>query len=145
MRQTGTSGTHGLCWHTGPVFMKPLSTHHFLSREVQLPIDDMYGLPGQPVNAPLYVKELRKLMSEAYDWVRNHLSSEQRRHKQLYDMKVAGNPFTIGSIVWLHNPVVPRGQSKKLHTFWKCPYTCVNVQGNCVYKIKHDTPPKSAF
>ena len=55
-------------------------------REVQLPINVMYGLPadiGQPVNAPLYVKELRKLMSEAYDWVRNHLSSEQRRHKQL--------------------------------------------------------------
>ena len=48
-------------------------------REVQLSIDVMYGLPagtGQSVNAPLYVKELRKWMSEAYDRVRNHLSSE---------------------------------------------------------------------
>lgn len=49
-------------------------------REVQLPIDVMYGLPagtGQPVNAPLYVKELRKWMSEAYDQVRNHLLSRE--------------------------------------------------------------------
>ena len=41
-------------------------------REVQLPIP---AGTGQPVNAPLYVKELRKWMSEAYDQVRNHLSS----------------------------------------------------------------------
>ena len=75
----------------------------------------MHGLPGQPVNAPLYmymyVKELRKWMTEAYDRVRNHLSSVQRRHKQLYDTKLAGNPFTIGNKVWLHacNSVVPMG------------------------------------
>ena len=44
-------------------------------------------------------------MSEAYEWVRSHISSEQRRHKQLYDVTVAGKP---GSKVWLNNPVVPR-------------------------------------
>ena len=108
-------------------------------QEVQLPIDVMYGLPSgteQPANVPLIVKDLRKWMSEAYERVRNHLSSEQRRHKQLYDVKVAGKPFTRGSNVWLNNPVVPRGQSKKLHRFWKGPYTVMDVWDNCVYKIK---------
>ena len=83
-------------------------------REVQLPIDVMYGLPAgaeQPVNVPFFVKELRRWMNEAYERVRSHLSSEQRRHRQLYDVKVAGNPFTRGSKVWLNNPVVPRGRS----------------------------------
>ena len=67
----------------------------------------------------LYVKELR--LSEAYERVRQHLSAEQKRHKQLYDTKVAelaGNPFVKGSKVWLHNAAVPRGHSKKLHRFW---------------------------
>ena len=80
-------------------------------------------------------------MSEAYEWVRSHLSSEQRRHMQIYDVKVAGKPFTSGSKVWLHNPVVPRGQSKKLHRFWKGPYTVVDVWDNHVYKIKQDADP----
>eukprot|EP00731_Ephydatia_muelleri_P019467 Em0012g292a len=77
-------------------------------REVQLPIDVMYGLPActeQPVNVPLFVKDLRKWMSEAYERVRSHLSSEQRRHKQIYDVKVAGKPFTRGSKMWMEkNP-----------------------------------------
>ena len=113
-------------------------------REIQLPIDVMYGLPActkQPVNVPLFVKDLRKWMSEAYERVRRHLSSEQRRHKQIYDVKVAGKPFTRGSKVWLNNPVVPRGQSKQLHRFWKGPYTVVDVWDNCVYKIKQDAVP----
>ena len=107
--------------------MKPTKYTSFslmFGREVQLPIDVMYGLPActeQPVNVPLFVKDLRKWMSEAYERVRSHLSSEQRRHKQIYDVKVAGKPFTRGSKVWLNNPVVPRGQSKKLHRFWKGP------------------------
>ena len=115
--------------------------------EVQLPIDVMYGLPAgteHPANVPLFVKELRKWMSEAYERVRSHLSYEQRRHKQLYDVKVAvkaGKLFISGSKVWLNNPVVPRGQSKKLHRFWKGPYTVVDVLDNCVYKIKQDAVP----
>ena len=43
--------------------------------------------------------------------------------------------------MWLNNPVVPRGQSKKLHRFWKGPYTVVDVWDDCVYKIKQDAVP----
>ena len=113
-------------------------------REVQLPIDVMFGLPtgsGQCTNVPAYVKELRMWLSEAYERVRLHLSAEQKRHKQLYDTKVAGNPFVKGDKVWLHNAAVPRGHSKKLHRFWKGPYTVVDVLNNNVYKIKQDVSP----
>ena len=109
-------------------------------REVQLPINVMYGLPActdQPLNVPLFVKGPEESMSEVYERVRSHLSSEQIRRKQIYDVKVAGKPFTRGSKVWLNNPVVPMGQSKKLHRLWKGPYTVVDVWDNCVYKIKH--------
>eukprot|EP00731_Ephydatia_muelleri_P035359 Em0116g11a len=45
-------------------------------REVQLPIDVMFGLPtgsGQPTNVPVYVKELRKWLSEAYERLKPYL------------------------------------------------------------------------
>ena len=96
---------------------------------------------GQPTNVPVYVKELQKWLSEAYERVRQHLSAEQKRHKLLYDTKVAGNPFVKGDKVWLHNAAVPRGYSKKLHRFWKGSYTVVDVLDNCVYKIKQDASP----
>ncbi len=113
-------------------------------REVQLPIDVMFGLPtdsGQSTDVPAYVKELRMWLNEAYERVRQHSSVEQKRHKQLYDTKVAGNPFVKGDKVWLHIAAVPRGHSKKLHRFWKGPYTVMDVLSNCVYKIKQDTSP----
>ena len=81
-------------------------------RVVQLPIDVMFGLPtgsGQSTNVLTYVSELRKWLNEAYERVRQHLSAEQKRHKQLYDTKVAGNPFAKGAKVWLHNATVPCG------------------------------------
>ena len=78
-------------------------------REVQLPIDVMFGLTtgsGQSINVPayMYVKELRMWLSEAYKRV---LFAEQKRHKQLYDTKVAGNPFVKGDKVCLYNAAVP--------------------------------------
>ena len=54
---------------------------------------------------------------------------------------MAGNPFVKGDKVWLHNAAVPRGHSKKLHRFWKGPYTVVDVLNNNVYKIKQDVTP----
>eukprot|EP00731_Ephydatia_muelleri_P008580 Em0004g918a len=112
-------------------------------REVQLPIDVMFGLPtgsGQPTNVPVYVKELRKWLSEAYN-VYDSTFLLSRKDINLYDTKVAGNPFVKGDKVWLHNAAVPRGYSMKLHRFWKGPYTVVDVLNNCVYKIKQDASP----
>ena len=37
---------------------------------------------------------------------------------------------------------IPRGQSRKLHRFWKGPYTVVDVWDNCEYKIKQDAVPQ---
>ena len=60
-------------------------------REVQLPIDVMFGLPtgsGQCTNVPAYVKELRMWLSEAYERVRLHLSESEDEN---YGMLVVRN------------------------------------------------------
>eukprot|EP00731_Ephydatia_muelleri_P037077 Em0391g6a len=71
-------------------------------REVQLPIDIMFG---KPLSVPTtstseYARALEQRLVAAYEHVREHLGIEQRRHKQLYDRK---------------------GHSKKLHAIGKAP------------------------
>ena len=54
---------------------KHTSLSLMFGREVQLPIDVLYGLRAgtrQPVNAPLYIKELRKWMCEDCNWMKDH-------------------------------------------------------------------------
>ena len=112
-------------------------------REVQLPIDVMFGKPpGMSTASTLeYAKVLEQRLAEAYDLVRHNLGVEQHRHKQLYDRKVEGKPYKEGEMVWLYCPAVPRGLSKKLHACWKGPYTITKVYDNGVYQIKWNLPP----
>ena len=59
----------------------------------------------------------------------------------MYRKKVHGDQFDQGDLVWLHNPVVPRGQSRKLHCPWTGPFKVVKRLSDAVYRIQ-DTRPK---
>ena len=112
-------------------------------REVQLPIDIMFGKPlgVTTTSTSEYARALEQRLVAAYEHVREHLGIEQRRHKQLYDRKVAGKPYKEGDSVWLYCPAVPQGHSKKLHACWKGPYTVAKVYKKGVYQIKWNLPP----
>ena len=88
---------------------------------MQLHTDVMFGKPpGMSTASTLkFAKMLVQLLTEAYDHVRQHLGTEQKRHKQLYDHSVEGKPFKEGEMVWLYCPAVPQGLSKKLNAYWK--------------------------
>ena len=111
-------------------------------REVQLPIDIMFGKPlGVTTTSTLeYARALEQRLVAAYEHVREHLGIEQRRHKQPYDRKVEGKPYKEGDSVWLYCPAVPQGHSKKLHACWKGPYTVAKVYEKGVYQIKWNLP-----
>ena len=64
------------------------------------------------------------------------------RQKELYDRKVHGEKFTVGQLVWLCNPVVPRGNSRKLHTPWVGPYKVVKCISETVYRIQDSRAPR---
>ena len=112
-------------------------------REVQLPIDIMFGKPlgVTATSTSEYARALEQRLVAAYEHVREHLGIEQRRHKQLYDRKVEGKPYKEGDSVWLYCPAVPQGHSKKLHACWKGPYTVAKVYEKGVYQIKWNLPP----
>ena len=69
--------------------------------------------------------------------MRERLGAVHERRKAYYDRQVHGEPFQKDEFVWLHSPVVPRGQSKKLHHPWTGPYRVMEKLSDSDYKVKH--------
>ena len=64
------------------------------------------------------------------------------KQKELYDRKIHGEKFAVGQLVWLCKPVVPRGNSRKLHTPWVGPYKVVKCISETVYRIQGSRAPR---
>ncbi len=107
-------------------------------REPRLPVDLMYGTPPTDTPSPShYVTELRSLLSSAYQGVRKNMDTAHCRQKELYDKRVHGKPYAVGEFVWLHNPHVPPGQSKKLYCPWSGPYIVTSRLSDVTYRIRN--------
>ena len=60
----------------------------------------------------------------------------QKGHqKESYDADVRGDPCCINDLVFLHNPAVRSGFSKKLYRPWQGPFKVVKVLGPSMYRI----------
>ena len=104
------------------------STPFFLmfGRQAGLPVDLAFQLPNkQPVLHNDYIAKLQQTLQESYKVVRDNLSNNLHRQKEIYDKKFNGCPYHKGDSVWLFNTVVPPGKSKKFHRLWTGPYTIV--------------------
>ena len=111
-------------------------------RQARLPMDVVYSSPTpEPHSASQYAAQLKETLEQSYQTVREHFQSEAKRQKEIYSKKVHGNQFDQGDLVWLHSPVVPRGQSRKLHCPWTGPFKVVKRLSDAVYRIQ-DTRPK---
>ena len=109
-------------------------------REVQLPVELMLGKGPEPGTTHLeYIEQLRRKLEEAYEHVRERTNSEQKRQKHLYDRKVAGGRYSVGDMVWLHSPAIPRGKAAKFHRFWKGPYEVKKIISDVTYRIQSTT------
>ena len=91
-------------------------------RQARLPIDLAYGTGTRQALVSEYATSTKQTLKEAYCLVRERLNTAHCRQKVHYDKKVHGRPFTVGDLVWLFSPAVPRGQSKKFHHPWSGPY-----------------------
>ena len=68
----------------------------------------MYGsCPTEPVSP-----------QGTYEKAREHLKATAVRSEELYNKRVHGREFQVRELVWLNNPVVPRGRTRKLHCPW---------------------------
>ena len=85
----------------------------------------------------VYATTLKQKLTAAFNHVRQNISQQQCRQKELYDRRVQCDPFANGDLVWLNDPVVRKGQSRKLHKPWSGPYKVCEQLSDVNYRIQH--------
>ena len=113
-------------------------------RKARLPVDIMFPTetPATNVSYGEYAKAMRETMEKAFHTFREHVGDKQERQKEFYDQKCHGKPFQTGDLVYLHSPVVPRGQAKKLHHPWTGPWRVLKPLSEAVYRIQGSSGSK---
>ena len=113
-------------------------------RQAKLPLDIVYG--SAPTKAELhhqYARKLKQTLERAYSTVRERVGTAVERAKETYNGKVHGDSFDAGDLVWLNNPVVPRGVPRKLHCPWSGLFKIVKMILSAVYRIQDQRTSRS--
>ena len=102
-----------------------------------LPIDILIGiLPTQHKEVPAFVADLNRSLSAVYSTVSTNIHSAHQHNKTKYDKESTSNHYSVGDIVWLYNPTIKTGQTKKLASLWRGPYTVVDRTNSVNYRIR---------
>lgn len=68
---------------------------------------------------------------------RENLLRHQEYNKTYFDQSAEEPSYKIGDYVWLFNPRVPVGYSKKLRVKWVGPYQICEIGPNHTYRLRH--------
>ena len=107
--------------------------------EARLPIDLIYNLNGEQEETAdksysTYVNKQREQFAEAYEKVRQNVSQKQCYQSLQYNRRIHGKPFEL---VWLFNPTIKKGQSRKFHRPWGGPYRICEKLSDVTYCVQH--------
>ena len=111
-------------------------------REVQLPIEQMFGGASCPGGNTLWIcYTFTEAAGRSLSWVRVHLHQALQHQKQCYDRKSSGGRYKVGDSV-LYSPAVSRGKAAKFHRPWRGPYRVVKVLSDVIYRIQLVSPTR---
>ncbi|CAG2210223.1 unnamed protein product [Mytilus edulis] len=106
-------------------------------REINIPLTLLHEpLPSSPPSHIEYIGKLQDNINKAYDIVRGHMKTQQKRQKVNYDLKQSGKPYKENDLVWLFTPRKKKGLSPKLQKFWVGPYRIVKKLSDANYMIQ---------
>ena len=110
---------------------------------VQLPVDIMFGRQAnQQSEVSEYVRNLHDTLEEVHEHTREHLRAAQKRQKDHYDHRIAGEQIKVGDRVFLHDPAVKKGQTKKLHSPRQGSYIVMTKIGDVTYRTQAEDNPR---
>ena len=106
-------------------------------RQARLPFDVLYGTCESAIHSPSeHGTTLHKQLAEVFALVTSRLATQHQRQKEFYNQKVHGQLYAPRDLVWLHSPVIRRGQSRKLHHPWIKPYKIIKRLSEVTYRIQ---------
>ena len=85
---------------------------------------------------PQFVQAFHQQMKTTQSIVREKLQSQHLRRKSLHNCQGIAEELQVGDRVWLYNPAVPQGSTKKFISMWKGPYTVIDKPGAVNYKVQ---------
>ena len=132
--------------HNTAVQASTLETPFYLLyfRDPRYPIEaDLEGTPAPYASQGEYQEEMLRRMKKAHALARENTLDAQKRQKEQYDKKATERRFDVGDLVYMTEPVVPKGLSKKFRVRWKGPYRVIDQLGNCLYEILSPGEQKS--
>jgi len=94
-------------------------------RQARIPID--YTPEPNNQSHGEYARKLRQSLEKAYSSAREKLQTVAQCWKTNYDQRIHGEHFKVGDLVYLHNPAIPKGRSRKLYCSWTGPFTIVKT------------------
>ena len=110
-----------MAYHT-PVYMHPHSTLRFIfCLAVKYDCQLMLCSDNNQTTSQKYVRNLQDTLKEVYEHAREHLRAAQKRQKNHYDQRIAEEQIKVHDQVFLRDPAVKKGQTKKLHSPWQGP------------------------
>ena len=111
-----------------------------LGREIQLPIDLIFGSPDSERNeyvyGSLYAKELQERLIEVHEFARKRMKIASDAMKRKYDLKSNLREFNIDDSVWVYDPIRKVGVNPKLQRPWKGPFKVVEKLSDILYMVK---------
>ena len=124
--------------------MTGVTPHYALfGREARLPIDIVYGSPGDLIDAAENpeTEELTDRMEKAYKYIREYADQTVERERGNYSGKLEKILLKEGDKVWLFTPRIidPKGRAtmpKKFLAFWSGPWEVTKVISPVLYTIQ---------
>ena len=111
-----------------------------LGREIQLPIDLIFGSPDSERNeyvyGSLYAKELQDRLIEVHEFARKRMKIASDAMKRKYDLTSNLREFNIDDSVWVYDPIRKVGVNPKLQRQWKGPFKVVEKLSDILYMVK---------
>ena len=114
-------------------------------REARLPIDRVLNITASKEQGTHeYKKKLLMNLQELKETVRERIDHHQLKYKEAYDSKHQQVIYKIGDLVWIKDPAIETGQSKKFSHLWKGPMKIIQVLTPVTYKVQ-STVPESKY
>ena len=115
-------------------------------REMEYPLTLLFEDPNAPykkVPPDIYIQELHGRLQQAFDLARTRTRGALKRQKRQYDRRLCGNPYLVGTMVWLLMQHRTPGLTPKLQSHWSGPWIITRRLNDVTYQILKHGSPKS--
>ena len=106
-------------------------------REARLPIDvTLNNETGPALSFNEHLDRIKSNLQMSQAIAKQNMEVCQQKMKKHYDRNAKDSIFKAGDLVWLHQPKVKKGKTKKFTKKWQGPFLIHSVLGPCNFKLK---------